>query len=86
MLNLRASCLNGLFLSVGQNTATYSQYFRLTETLTAVHKYLFNAGHPKNFQKLLVCMCLTCVFLMAANAVPDEVAELGPSVTWCWLH
>ena len=80
MLSLQASYLNGVFLSVDQSMASYPQYFKLTQALTDVHKPLPKAGDPKDFQKLLVCMCLKCSFLTAADAVPDTTAESGP---WC---
>lgn len=58
--------------------ASYSQYFRLAQALTGIHKPLPKAGDPKDFQKVLGCMCLKCSFRTAADAVPDTVAESGP--------
>lgn len=76
MLSLQASYHNGIFLPVGQSTASY--YFKRAQALTDVHKLLSNEGDPRNAQKVLVCVCLKCGSLTAADAVPDAVAESGP--------
>lgn len=59
---------------------SYSQYFRLTQTLTGIHKPLPKAVAPKDFQKVLFCMCMRCSGLTAADAVPDTLVNLDLDV------